>query len=81
MAAGGGLYITAIFATVVILIALAVLGKLETTVCSCSRVLMTYEVTGRERRSDSDRSRTALWMRPIAACRMSAWLARPGMCA
>jgi putative Mg2+ transporter-C (MgtC) family protein len=29
MAAGGGLYITAIFATIVILVALAVLGKLE----------------------------------------------------
>ena len=32
MAVGGGLYLTAIFATVVILLALAVLGRLETPV-------------------------------------------------
>jgi putative Mg2+ transporter-C (MgtC) family protein len=45
MAAGGGLYITAIFATGVILIALAVLGRLERRFALKS-VLMTYEVTG-----------------------------------
>jgi putative Mg2+ transporter-C (MgtC) family protein len=45
MAAGGGLYLTAIFATIVILIALAVLGRLETKFAMKS-VLMTYEVTG-----------------------------------
>lgn len=45
MAAGGGLYITAVFATIVILIALAVLGKLEHRF-SMKSVLVTYEVTG-----------------------------------
>jgi putative Mg2+ transporter-C (MgtC) family protein len=45
MAAGGGLYITAIFATVVILLALAVLGKLERRLAMRS-ALVTYEVTG-----------------------------------
>ena len=45
MAAGGGLYLTAIFATGVILIALAVLGRVERTFALKS-VLMTYEVTG-----------------------------------
>jgi len=45
MAAGGGLYITAIFATGVILIALALLGRLERRFALKS-VLMTYEVTG-----------------------------------
>jgi putative Mg2+ transporter-C (MgtC) family protein len=45
MAAGGGLYITAIFATVVILIALALLGRLERKL-SWKSMLMTYEVTG-----------------------------------
>ncbi|HST10142.1 MAG TPA: MgtC/SapB family protein [Terriglobales bacterium] len=45
MAAGGGLYITAIFATVVILLALAVLGKLERRFAMRSQ-LVTYEVTG-----------------------------------
>jgi len=45
MAAGGGLYITAIFATGVILIALALLGRLERRFAMKS-VLMTYEVTG-----------------------------------
>jgi putative Mg2+ transporter-C (MgtC) family protein len=45
MAAGGGLYVTAIFATGVILIALAVLGRLERGFALKS-VLMTYEVTG-----------------------------------
>jgi putative Mg2+ transporter-C (MgtC) family protein len=44
MAAGGGLYITAIFATGVILIALAVLGRLERRYTKS--ILMTYEVTG-----------------------------------
>jgi putative Mg2+ transporter-C (MgtC) family protein len=45
MAAGGGLYITAIFATLVILIVLAVLGKLEKKFAMKS-MLATYEVTG-----------------------------------
>jgi len=45
MAAGGGLYITAIFATIVILIALALLGRLERRFAMKS-VLITYEVTG-----------------------------------
>ncbi len=46
MAVGGGLYITAVFATVLILLALAVLGKLETSF-ALKAVLTTYEVTGR----------------------------------
>jgi putative Mg2+ transporter-C (MgtC) family protein len=45
MATGGGLYVTAIFATIVILIALAVLGKLEKKF-SMRSMLVTYEVTG-----------------------------------
>jgi putative Mg2+ transporter-C (MgtC) family protein len=45
MAAGGGLYITAIFATIVILIALAVLGRLEQRF-GIKSMLVTYEVTG-----------------------------------
>src|SRR5215471_12878611 len=45
MATGGGLYVTAIFATIVILIALAVLGKLERKFGMRS-MLVTYEVTG-----------------------------------
>jgi putative Mg2+ transporter-C (MgtC) family protein len=45
MAAGGGLYITAFFATVVILLALAVLGRLELRFAMHS-TLVTYEVTG-----------------------------------
>ena len=45
MAAGGGLYITAIFATIVILIALALLGKLERRF-GMKSMLVTYEVTG-----------------------------------
>jgi putative Mg2+ transporter-C (MgtC) family protein len=45
MAAGGGLYITALFATIVILIALAVLGRLERRFAMKS-MLVTYEVTG-----------------------------------
>jgi putative Mg2+ transporter-C (MgtC) family protein len=44
MAAGGGLYITAVFATGVILIALAVLGRLERRFMKS--MLLTYEVTG-----------------------------------
>ncbi len=45
MAAGGGLYITALFATIVILIALAVLGKLERRF-AMKAMVVTYEVTG-----------------------------------
>jgi len=45
MAAGGGLYITAIFATIVILLALAVLGKVERKF-QIHSMLVTYEVTG-----------------------------------
>jgi putative Mg2+ transporter-C (MgtC) family protein len=45
MATGGGLYITAIFATGVILVALALLGKLEQRFAMKS-VQVTYEVTG-----------------------------------
>src|SRR5436853_2645639 len=45
MATGGGLYVTAIFATIVILIALALLGKLERKFGMRS-MLVTYEVTG-----------------------------------
>ena len=46
MAAGGGLYITAVFATVVILLALAVLGRLERRF-SIHSTSVTYEVTGK----------------------------------
>jgi putative Mg2+ transporter-C (MgtC) family protein len=45
MAAGGGLYLTAVFATVAILLALAVLGKMESHF-DLRTVLHTYEVTG-----------------------------------
>jgi putative Mg2+ transporter-C (MgtC) family protein len=45
MAAGGGLYMTALFATIVILIALALLGRLERQFAMKS-MLVTYEVTG-----------------------------------
>jgi putative Mg2+ transporter-C (MgtC) family protein len=45
MAAGGGLYITALFATVVILIALALLGRVESRL-SLQSLLIAYEVTG-----------------------------------
>lgn len=45
MAAGGGLYLTAIFATGLIFIALVVLGRLE-GMFSLKPVLTTYEVTG-----------------------------------
>jgi putative Mg2+ transporter-C (MgtC) family protein len=45
MAAGGGLYVTAVFATVVILIALALLGRME-AYFALKSIVMTYEVTG-----------------------------------
>jgi len=45
MAVGGGLYLTAVFATVLILLALAVLGKLEGHFL-LRTVLSTYQVTG-----------------------------------
>jgi putative Mg2+ transporter-C (MgtC) family protein len=45
MATGGGLYLTAIFATVVVLIALFSLGHLELTF-NLKTLLTTYEVTG-----------------------------------
>ena len=45
VAAGGGLYITATFATGMILIALALLGWLEFKL-SLKSMLVTYEVTG-----------------------------------
>ncbi|MGA2003191.1 MAG: MgtC/SapB family protein [Terriglobales bacterium] len=47
MAAGGGLYLTAIFATAIILIALVLLGRLE-GMFSLKTVLTTYEVSGRD---------------------------------
>ena len=46
MAAGGGLYLTACFATAMILIALALLGRLE-RVYELRTIVTTYEVTGR----------------------------------
>ena len=46
MAAGGGLYLTAIFATVIILIALVLLGRAEATF-SLKMFATSYEVTGR----------------------------------
>ncbi len=45
MAAGGGLYLTAGFATVIILIALVLLGRMEHTFLLKS-LITTYEVTG-----------------------------------
>jgi putative Mg2+ transporter-C (MgtC) family protein len=45
MAAGGGLYVTAVFATIVILIALAVLGRVE-GILEVKMQLVTYEVIG-----------------------------------
>jgi putative Mg2+ transporter-C (MgtC) family protein len=45
MAAGGGLYLTAVFATVVVLITLFALGHLERTF-NLKTLLNTYEVTG-----------------------------------
>ena len=46
MAAGGGLYLTACFATIIILLALAMLGRLERAF-ALKTILTTYEVTGR----------------------------------
>src|SRR5437773_11839953 len=46
MAAGGGLYITAVFATGVILIALALLGQFEKRL-SLRSLSYTFEVTGK----------------------------------
>ena len=46
MAVGGGLYVTAIFATALILLALAVLGRLEGNF-SIRAMLTTFEATGR----------------------------------
>lgn len=46
MATGGGLYLTACFATAIILLALALLGRLERAY-SLRTVVTTYEVTGR----------------------------------
>jgi putative Mg2+ transporter-C (MgtC) family protein len=45
MAAGGGLYLTAVFATIVVLVALFALGHLEVTF-NLKELLVTYEVTG-----------------------------------
>jgi putative Mg2+ transporter-C (MgtC) family protein len=45
MAAGGGLYVTAVFATAVVLIALFTLGHLERTF-NVKTLLISYEVTG-----------------------------------
>jgi putative Mg2+ transporter-C (MgtC) family protein len=46
MAAGGGLYLTACFATVIILVALVALGGMEHAF-SLKSLITTYEVTGR----------------------------------
>ena len=46
MAAGGGLYITAVFATIVILICLALLGKME-RYFELKSLALSYEVTGK----------------------------------
>jgi putative Mg2+ transporter-C (MgtC) family protein len=45
MAAGGGLYLTACFATVMILIALVLLGRME-HIFALKSLIVTYEVTG-----------------------------------
>jgi putative Mg2+ transporter-C (MgtC) family protein len=45
MAAGGGLYLTACFATLIILVSLVVLGRMESTF-SLKMFVTTYEVTG-----------------------------------
>jgi putative Mg2+ transporter-C (MgtC) family protein len=45
MAAGGGLYLTACFATLIILLALVVLGRMESTF-NLKMFATTYEVTG-----------------------------------
>ena len=47
MAAGGGLYLPAIFATIVLLLALRVLGYLEEKF-SLKMLLMTYEISGED---------------------------------
>jgi putative Mg2+ transporter-C (MgtC) family protein len=47
MAAGGGLYLTAAFATGLLLISLSLLGKVERTV-SLKAMLIAYEVTGHD---------------------------------
>lgn len=47
MAAGGGLYLTAVFATGIILIALELLGRMEGAF-SLKTLVTTYEVTGRD---------------------------------
>lgn len=47
MAVGGGLYVTAVFATVLILFALALLGKIERHF-ELRTVIHTYEVMGRD---------------------------------
>jgi putative Mg2+ transporter-C (MgtC) family protein len=46
MAVGGGLYLAACFATIIILLALAMLGRLERTF-ALKTILTTYEVSGR----------------------------------
>jgi putative Mg2+ transporter-C (MgtC) family protein len=46
MATGGGLYVTAVFATAVVLIALFALGHLEQTF-NLKKLLVSYEVTGK----------------------------------
>jgi putative Mg2+ transporter-C (MgtC) family protein len=50
MAAGGGFYITAVFATIMILIALRLLGNLERRFALKS-IQMTYEVSGKDTES------------------------------
>ena len=64
MAAGGGLYLTAIFATGVVLIALFFLGHMELTF-NLKTLLNSYEVTGRSLEEISKRS-TASWRVIIA---------------
>jgi putative Mg2+ transporter-C (MgtC) family protein len=59
MAAGGGLYLPAIFATMVILISLHVLGLLETKF-SLKLMQMTYEVSGEDPTVVVDGINTAL---------------------
>ena len=53
MAAGGGLYVTAVFATAIILICLALLGRMEDWF-SLRAVAMTYEVRGKSAESILD---------------------------
>src|ERR1700746_696686 len=54
MAAGGGLYLTACFATLMILFALVLLGRME-SMFSLKAFVTTYEVTGRNVRSEERR--------------------------